>query len=325
MRMTLFLPFAALALFIALRPAPVLAHGGLPVSEDILWQGNTLYVPTQYWGIFVGTDGGEWRWICDEAINQYKLRQMRQGGDGTFYATDLSGLTLSKDNGCTWVEVAAPESGDDITQFYIDTLVPDPKVATRAYATGIASGGKSVLWRSEDAGLTWKNIFSVDGASFRGFALAPDGFLYALSVQTGNQPSAKLYALKDAGGDGGTSLAFAPTVLGALPMGTTISEVTLIAVDGRMTGRAYLHFQGDPDQVLAAVDMVKGTMTEVLRTQSPIFAVNTDVAGDRLLISTGDGVYLATGSRPCGQGTCATCWRRGRLARAACASTPPSG
>src|SRR5262245_54053101 len=103
LRATGHLLLAALLLgFIVENPA--YGHGGLPVSQQILRQGqdDTLYVGVLYWGLFVGKPGGPWRLICEEEINNHRLRRYGLSTDGTLYATDTQGVTVSTDKGCTW-------------------------------------------------------------------------------------------------------------------------------------------------------------------------------------------------------------------------------
>ena len=92
----------ALPLLLVLHSSAALGHGGAPLTTRAQRQDGRLYLPTQYWGIFVGTDGGPWRWICDEAINDFALREVYSGLDGTLYATAFPGLSISRDGGCTF-------------------------------------------------------------------------------------------------------------------------------------------------------------------------------------------------------------------------------
>ena len=112
---------AALGLLGALLPGAARAHGGLPISTQIVFRGQTLLVPTQYWGIFVGSEAGPWRWICDEGINDYKLRSVFAASDGALYATNLTGLTVSRDGGCDWRPLGGP-----IAALEVDSVVADP-------------------------------------------------------------------------------------------------------------------------------------------------------------------------------------------------------
>src|SRR2546421_104347 len=91
-----------------LAPSLAGAHGGLPISESIVERDGQLVVPTKYWGVFLGADGGPWRWICEEAINKRQDRHWILTGDGTYHVNDYAGITSSRDGGCTWIAATGP-------------------------------------------------------------------------------------------------------------------------------------------------------------------------------------------------------------------------
>src|SRR5688572_24419433 len=94
-----------LGLFIlGLVPRSVHAHGGLPSSHQILRnpQTDTYYVNVLYWGIWVGKPGGPWKVLCEEDINGNRLRRIGVSADGVIYATDLQGVTVASDRGCSF-------------------------------------------------------------------------------------------------------------------------------------------------------------------------------------------------------------------------------
>lgn len=309
MRPLLFL----LPLLPLLCPQPARAHGGLPVTSEILWSGDTLYVPTLYWGMFVGTDGGRWRWICDEAINGNKVRQVYRSADGTFYATDVSGLTLSRDGGCSWQAVAG-----DVAQAAVQDLAFDPAAPAHAYVTA-SRAGRSELWETADAGASWKPIYALPDRFFHGLAVARDR-VYLGTTASGAAPAPAIYVSAD-GGKG-----FAAVPVGNPPAGTAPERLTLLGMEAR-PGRGaervlYLRFVGDSAQVLWRADLSQAgaAFSEVLRLElnAPtvsnvsIFAVGFDVPRDRMLISTGNGLYLQDGA--------AAPVRSVALSRAQCAS-----
>ena len=114
------------------------AHGGLPVSNGILRRGasQTMYVPVVYWGIWVGQDHGPWHWICEEKINLNRNRRFALSAAGDFFATDVQGLTVSNDQGCTWL----PYQGGDLASLHVTDLAVDPNDGATVYAT-TGSGG----------------------------------------------------------------------------------------------------------------------------------------------------------------------------------------
>lgn len=261
------------------------AHGGLPVSNDVIFRGQRLYVPTQYWGVFVRVEDGTWRWICDEAINGFKLRDVRLGGDGTFYATDITGLSLSRDEGCTWQ--AAP---GEISERDVAALLPDPATPARVWVTTVdPQSAQATLWRSDDAARSWVRGPDLPGQGQRGIAVSPDGKrVYLTGLSAGTPPAPVLHMSKDGGARFSTQVVTpSPPALPSVPAG----------VDPRAPHVVYLIYLGDMSQALWRADTEAGTFTEVLRLPRPIFGVTVDQARDRLLIATGDGVYYADGAK----------------------------
>src|SRR5205807_2896718 len=75
---------ALVTALVLMFPSLARAHGGLPVSQHILRQNNgeTMFVPVVYWGVWVGQAGGPWKWICEELINGYRFRKFALSSDG---------------------------------------------------------------------------------------------------------------------------------------------------------------------------------------------------------------------------------------------------
>src|SRR5262245_52971036 len=119
-----------LAFLLLLFPSLTHAHGGLPIPQQLMFEDDTLILPTQYWGLFLGTDGGQWRWICEEAINQRQSRLWAYAKSGAFHVTDYAGITSSTDRGCTWVQ-----STGEIQLRSTSLVVADPVEPSRAWAT----------------------------------------------------------------------------------------------------------------------------------------------------------------------------------------------
>src|SRR4051794_31706274 len=132
------LAFALLAA-LALPSPNARAHGGLPVSETIFIRGDTLIVPTQFWGVFMGPESGPWRWICEEAINKKQDRKWALPGDRPGPAPDNAGVPAPRAGGCTWI----PPPGEISTPPTANTVAApaDPK---RAWST--TDEGSSAAW-----------------------------------------------------------------------------------------------------------------------------------------------------------------------------------
>ena len=113
-----------------------------------------------YWGLFVGTDGGPWHWICEEAMNTYQQRRFALGKDGTLYATDRVGLTVSRDEGCTWTAIVR-----DIHRFGSQRLLRTHYIAS--LGCGLRTPTRDLApdsWRSDDRGNTWQLAFALSGS-----------------------------------------------------------------------------------------------------------------------------------------------------------------
>lgn len=287
------------AALLLLYAAPASAHGGLPVSTRILIRpGGQLYVPTLYWGIFAGTDGGEWRWICDEAINSYKLRDVLQGGDGTLYATDAPGLTISGDGGCNFRSVPLPgcadAAGAELAQLDVSAVLADPQAPARVYVAGAGFSSPSGLYKSDDSGCSWRRLYqSADPIYGAALGTAPGGggtLLHLLTLGGAERDQAAILTSAD-GGAGWSALPLQPA-----PTGTAGGQVRLLAADRRDGAVLYVYLQGDTQQVLLRVDTRARTFAEILRINAALFYAEVDLATDRLLVATGEGVYYSDGA-----------------------------
>lgn len=278
--LALWLSLGSLAL-----PAVAAAHGGLPVAQQILWRQDTMMVPTPYWGIFVGTDGGPWRWICDEAINLLQTRRVVIGSDGQYlYATDRVGLTVSPDGGCTW----KPATGDvamlDIAALATD---PSPSAPRRVYALANSSdSSKSGLWRSEDGGGTWTLIRPVGMELPSGLAVSADGKAVAV-VTLSAPPRQPILHLSTDGGSGFTSsMLDVATALG----GQAVIGVVPLSFDGPTRGPLYLRVSTDAGHSLFRFDGL-GVPTKLLDVSAVIYGVARDPQSRALVVATGKGLY----------------------------------
>ncbi len=261
------------------------AHGGLPLTSQILWRNNTLLVPSLQWGIFVGSVTGPWSWICDEAINTNLLRQISLGGDGTLYATAAAGVTVSHDNGCTWGPAPGAVSGFKAALVATDAVAPS-RVWVAATTTQVE------LWRSDDAAQTFSQSYALPGYSLAGLAVHPDGMTLHLGVLSlAAPPQPAVYTSSDGGAT------FLAHPLSGLPPDLTLPQISLLASDPRNAAVVYLRCDAaSSEQVLFRADLSAGTVSELLRTTHLIYSVAVDPARDRLYIAAADGVHYADGS-----------------------------
>lgn len=229
----------ALATALVLSSALAHAHGGLPVSQTILRQanGDTMYVPVVFWGVWVGPAGGPWKWICEEMINGYRFRKFALSSDGTFYTTDTKGLTRSTDHGCTWTAVSGT-----IASLHIADVVADPVDGATAYAasgdggTVLPDGGivpaVNGVFVTHDHGDTWTALAGLSaqsGSIFQTVRVAPSDAmtLYATSAQQMTPFTPSLHHSSDGGAT------FTTTPLSYLLDGVAPHALELLAVDPR--------------------------------------------------------------------------------------------
>lgn len=270
----------SLLLAAASAPRDADAHGGLPVAQSILVRSGEMLVPTPYWGIFLGRDGGDWRWICDEAINLNQQRRLALAADGqTLYATDRSGLTVSPDSGCSWNAVTGPLAMLDIV-----AVVADPVQPARAYALANDSqnGSMTGLWKTEDRGQTWTTHVPLAMQLPAGLVVSPDGMKVAATTVTSTTP--RTATLHEIG-----------------PTGPVQSRALTLMLDGQpLIGSAPLGYDGtslylrsntDAGYALHRLDGSTSTMpTRLMQIRVPIHAISRAPQGS-LLIATAEGIY----------------------------------
>ncbi len=263
---------------VLLLPSTVLGHGGPPMSEQIVMRGAQLVVPTYFWGVFLGTDGGPWRWICEEVINQDQARLWAMAGDGTYHVTDYQGVTSSRDGGCTWVAATG-----EIASRTTVGLVADPANEKRAWA--VTSEGKHVPWnalfRTDDDGVTWTPAMQAD-EYLTGPALSPDGrTIYVVGVaRTGS--ALTLHVSQN----GGMSFTDSPLVITVDGMATSVVEP--LAVDASDPSIAYVRVRTD----FAGQLLFKGTnygaaWSEQFRLDGVINNVAFDAPRKAVLVAVG--------------------------------------
>ncbi|HEX6839473.1 MAG TPA: sialidase family protein [Polyangia bacterium] len=231
----------ALVVAAALVCAPSLAraHGGLPISQHILRQngGDQMFVPVVFWGLWVSQPDGRWKWICEELINQNRTRRFALSTDGTFYTTDIKGLTQSTDNGCTW-----KPAGGDIANLHTTDVDVDPVDGATAYATTgdggtvLPDGGiiaaNNAVYATHDHGATWTPLAGLAAQSSRLFTsvrVAPSSgmILYATSNNQSSPYSPALHRSTDGGAN------FSTATLSYMLDGVAPHTLELLAIDPR--------------------------------------------------------------------------------------------
>jgi MYXO-CTERM domain-containing protein len=292
------------------------AHGGLPVSTGVLRQGETMYIPVVYWGLWVGTDNGPWTWICEEEMNPFRLRKYALSTDGSFYITDSRGLTLSTDQGCTWT----PATGE-IAALKTSDIAADPVDGATAWATTTEvqtspDGGSSAnngLFVTHDHGATFARVPALDGNGrrFESVKLAAGG-IYVVSAGLSAPFNVTLHHSADGGGSfdarpinftvGGTA-PYAGEVMAIDPRdpnGLWLRLFVTAAGDGGAMPLQVLVRSSDAGMNVTEVQRMVGEMTPSGATRG-IDGVAVDGKRGRVFVATAKGLYA--GDDPGGAAT----------------------
>lgn len=257
------------------------AHGNLPLSQQIFVQGSTLLVPTRGWGIFRREANGDLRWICEEAINKNPNRLWAVAGDGSYHVTDYSGVTSSRDGGCTFVPATGDLAARPTSMVTADPIDPHGVWATTYAGTDLPW---NALFYSGDAGVTWTPVVQLDAYLF-GVAVSPDGqTLYVVGVERVAMGRAVVQVSRDRGKTF-TAVPLDYTIDGARP-----SQLRTLAVDPASPSTVYLAAYADPWRTVVKLDGYGATATEVYRTGNDVGGIAFDAARDARWIATSGGL-----------------------------------
>ena len=276
------LPLLGAALLALAVPRPAAGHGGaLPLAQQILVRSGEMLVSTPQWGLFIGREGGEWRWVCDEVISQSMSPVLALASDGqTLYATDVTGLTVSTDGGCSW----GPATGA-IAGLTVVAVVADPVQPGRAYALGtdFQTGSQTGLWKTEDRGKTWTLQVPIAGQQAAGLTVSADGQKIGMITVTSTTPRSA-------------------TLTEAAPAGSPQSRVLSLSLDGHpLISAAPLRYEGttlylrsstDAGHALHRLDGTTATApTRLFTTKAPIYELARQPQTNTLLAGTREGLY----------------------------------
>lgn len=272
-----------------LAPATARGHGAVAISQQLMWRGNTMLVQAAYWGVFVGSEGGDWRWICEEAISGVQSRLMSLGKDGTLFASDRTGLRVSRDSGCSWESVTA-----DLDSLVVYGLVSELGSARTWALANSADGSGNGLWSSDDSGRSWQRRYAMP--TYAGSALlgsADDRTLVISSLTSDAPPQLVLHVSLD----GGATFSAQPLVHEL--DGKALTTVSPLWVDPRVAGRIYLAAPQESGSVVLRVDGTAAPV-EVLRTPALIYAMerSPDAGSDGVFIGTSKGIYSSQAGGP---------------------------
>lgn len=269
-------------------PIEARGHGSLPIAQEIMWQGDTMMVSAAYWGLFVGTDGGRWRWICEEAINANQSRQMAVISDGTIYATDRTGLSVSRDGGCTFMAITSALSSLQVVALRSDPVLP------RAWALANRSDAleNSGLFYSDDTGQSWQRAYAMPDHLPMGLRISKDGKTLLIGSVTNGQPYKGVLHLSTDGG-----MTFAQRALSYNLDGQPLGFFKPTWIDPRQPSRLYLQAAVADGTALLRLDGASDP-TEVLRAPGGITDMALTVDGKAVLVATTKGLYAAEGDGP---------------------------
>lgn len=267
-------------------------HGAVPISQGLMWRGDTMLVPAAYWGVFVGSDGGDWHWICEEAISGVQSRLMSLCTDGTLFASDRTGLRVSRDNGCSWESVSSGTSGID--QLVVYGLINDTGRARTWVLANNVDGSGNGLWSSDDSGRTWQQRYAMPG--YVGSALigsADDRTLVISSLSSGSQQQPVLHVSTDGG------QTFAGQPLTYQLDGKAVVNVSPLWVDPKVAERIYVVIPQDSGSVILRLDG-NAAPVEALRTPALIYAMerSTAAGSDTVFLGTSKGIYASVAGAP---------------------------
>jgi hypothetical protein len=303
---------------LAASPRGARAHGGVPVSQKILRQagGDTMYVPVVFWGVWVGTPSGPWRWICEEAINPYRGRHIQLSTDGTFYATDNVGMQVSTDHGCTWTTI----SGSEPATLKLTDVAVDATDGATAYVTsgsvgptdadGAQQPPSNALFITHDHGQTFlraPGLASLAARQFQSVKLSADGQSIYVTSTTGETPFSPMVHRSTDGGMTFTSNpvnfmiggfgAYELDVLGIDPRDATVIYVRALVpgldVDGGPLTHEALLRSIDGGATFAQVLTQDAVVSSSSGTSRGIDSVAVDVPNHRVLVATAAGLYGA--------------------------------
>src|SRR5262249_14954452 len=134
--------------------------------------GQRLLIGTTF-GVLVSSDqGATWRWICEQAVyNSTNLGMFDPrylvSPTGTVYAALSSGLSLSRDGGCSWQYAGGPLAGA-----WIGDVATSPVDVQTVYAVTSTTRVANGLFMSHDDRRTWAPVGTPDPVAYYGRVVA---------------------------------------------------------------------------------------------------------------------------------------------------------
>ena len=118
-------------------------------------------------GLLLSNDASsDWRWVCESSIYvggppgqddpRYRITPA-----GTILAGLSTGLSISRDGGCSWRMVGTPLAGA-----WIKDLAVSPADSNTLYAVTATTAAQNGLFISRDDGVTWNAVTPLDSVAF---------------------------------------------------------------------------------------------------------------------------------------------------------------
>jgi hypothetical protein len=272
-----------------------------------------MYVPVVFWGVWVGAPGQPWTWICEEEINPNRNRRMALSTDGTFYATDVRGLTVSTDKGCTWRAIA----GSEPAPLRLSAVETDATDGTTAWVVSGDSGGvdgdgavvtaQNGLFVTHDHGATFARTGALDPTRlYHSVKQAPSDAKTIYVTSTAEAPPflPTVHVSQD-GGMTFQNVMLANTVDGVVPYVLEVTAIdprdatvvyvraiAAIATDAGSVGRQVLLRSIDGGKTFAEIARLDGIVTPSGASRG-IDGVAIDAQRGKLLVATATGLYAA--------------------------------
>ncbi len=181
--MSRWLWISSVLLLASFQPNAAEANGRFPTSMSVEFRDgdNKSIVASVTFGlVLTGDDGQTWRWVCEEAIGfngnfdpDYEI-----AADGTMFATTNGrivtlgildagplaaeykpGLRVSRDNGCTWNQVAGITEGQVVS---VVEIGPDGRV----WAATASADGADDVYVAADTSSAFVSTGLTDGKTF---------------------------------------------------------------------------------------------------------------------------------------------------------------
>src|SRR5215212_1857509 len=121
-------------------------------------------------GLYRSDDGGKsWYVVSDEGLVVNTIAMHPQRPDRIILGVEGDGVYVSYDKAKTFTR-----SCDGLRNLHITTVVADPMVKDRVYASVVFGGAASGIYRSDDAGANWQKLSTTKLPEVLSLAIASD-------------------------------------------------------------------------------------------------------------------------------------------------------